>query len=71
MIAASYAALLGTFETLLGPVWVWLVHGEVPATRTLIGGAIVLGALMSHILLQFARMSRPQRPGVTGIAGPK
>ncbi|WP_407649184.1 DMT family transporter [Aquamicrobium zhengzhouense] len=67
MIAASYAALLATFETLLGPVWVWLVHAEVPSTSTLIGGAIVFAALLSHIGMQLSRLSRPQRPGTSGI----
>ena len=70
MIAAAYAALLATFETLLGPVWVWLVHAEVPSGRTMIGGAIVFTALLVHIGLQFRRLSRPQRPGVSGIAAP-
>lgn len=70
MIAAAYAALLATFETLLGPVWVWLIHAEVPSTRTLVGGAIVFAALLIHIGLQFGRLSRPQRPGVSGIAAP-
>lgn len=70
MIPAAYAALLATFETLLGPVWVWLVHGEVPSMRTLIGGAIVFAALLAHIGLQFRRMSRPMKPGVTGIVSP-
>lgn len=70
MIAAAYAALLSTFETLLGPVWVWLVHDEVPSGRTLVGGAIVFSALLVYIGLQFRRMSRPQRPGESGIASP-
>jgi drug/metabolite transporter (DMT)-like permease len=70
MIAAVYAALLATFEPLLGPVWVWLVHGEVPAGRTLLGGAIVFAALLIHIGLEFRRLSRPQRPGVSGISSP-
>lgn len=70
MIAAAYAALLGTFETLLGPVWVWLVHGEIPTGRTMLGGAIVFAALMVHIGLEFRRHARPQKPGVTGMPSP-
>lgn len=70
MIPAAYAALLGTFETLLGPVWVWLVHDEVPSGRTILGGAIVFCALIVHIGLQFRRMARPQKPGVTGMPSP-
>ncbi len=70
VIPAAYAALLATFETLLGPVWVWLVHGEVPSSRTLVGGAIVFAALIVYIAIEFRRLSRPARPGVTGIAAP-
>ncbi|MBL8580107.1 MAG: DMT family transporter [Mesorhizobium sp.] len=70
LIPAAFAALLGTFETLLGPVWVWLVHGEVPSARTLIGGAVIFAALLVHIGLQFRRMAAPARPGVTGIPAP-
>jgi drug/metabolite transporter (DMT)-like permease len=71
MIPAAYAALLATFETLLGPVWVWLVHAEVPSSRTMLGGAIVFAALLVYIALQFRRMSRPKPPGETGIAAPR
>jgi len=53
LIAAAYAALIGCFEPILGPVWVWLVHGEEPSPRALIGGAIVVAALLCHVLLQF------------------
>ena len=66
----AVAALLGTFEPLLGPIWVWLVHSEVPSGRTLAGGAIVFAALLVHIALEAARQSRPERPGVTGIPSP-
>jgi drug/metabolite transporter (DMT)-like permease len=70
LIPAAFAALLGTFETLLSPVWVWLVHGEVPSGRTIVGGAVIFAALLVHIGLQFQRMSRPQRAGVTGLPTP-
>lgn len=70
LIAPAYTALLATFETLLGPVWVWLVHGEVPAGRTVVGGGIVFAALLVHIGLEVRRLSRPQRPGLTGMPTP-
>lgn len=50
LIPAALAALVGTLEPVLGPVWVWLIHGEVPVPRTLLGGAIVFAALFLHIL---------------------
>ena len=70
MIAAAFAALLGTFETLLGPVWVWLIHDEVPSQRTIIAGAIVFAALLVHIGLESRRHARPHKPGVTGMPSP-
>jgi len=70
LIPAAYAALLATFETLLGPVWVWLIHGEVPSQRTLVGGAIVFAALLIHIGLEFRRQMRPRKPGTTGLPLP-
>ncbi|MET0169486.1 MAG: DMT family transporter [Aliihoeflea sp.] len=70
LIPAAFAALLGTFETLLGPVWVWLVHAEMPSTRTIVGGSIVFAALLVHIGLEFRRQRRPAKPGVTGMPQP-
>jgi drug/metabolite transporter (DMT)-like permease len=70
LIPAAFAALLGTFETLLGPVWVWLIHAEVPSARTVAGGAVVFAALLIHIALEFRRQSKPQKPGVTGMPSP-
>ena len=70
LVPAAIAALLGTFETILGPVWVWLIHAEVPSARTVVGGAVVFTALLVHIGIEFRRQSRPQKPGVTGMPSP-
>ncbi|MBZ9992664.1 DMT family transporter [Mesorhizobium sp. BH1-1-4] len=70
LIPAAIAALLGTFEPILGPIWVWLIHSEVPSARTIIGGAVVVTALLVHIGLEFKRQARPQRAGVTGVPSP-
>lgn len=70
LVPAAVAALLGTFEPILGPIWVWLVHGEVPSVRTMVGGVVVVAALLVHIGLELRRQSRPARPGTTGIPSP-
>jgi drug/metabolite transporter (DMT)-like permease len=70
LIPAALAALLGTFEPILGPIWVWLVHGEEPSERTLVGGAIVFAAVLVHIALEFKRRARPRKPGVAGLPNP-
>lgn len=45
------AAVVGMFyllETVLAPVWMWLIFGEVPTTATLVGGTIIVAALGAH-----------------------
>ncbi len=60
LLPAAVAALLSTAEPVLGPVWVWLVHGEVPVGRTLLGGAIVIGALLAHLAWQMRQTRQPR-----------
>lgn len=62
LIPSALAALLSVFEPVLGPIWVWLVHGETPAARTLLGGAVVFIALLAHILWQWKRSRRTSLP---------
>jgi drug/metabolite transporter (DMT)-like permease len=60
LIPAAVAALVGTLEPVLGPIWVWLVHNEIPSGRTLIGGAVVFAALVIHLFIDSQRQSRAQ-----------
>jgi len=41
-------ALLGQAETLLGVLWTWLFAGEHPGSAALIGGSLVLAALIAN-----------------------
>ncbi|MEZ5782610.1 MAG: DMT family transporter [Rhizobiaceae bacterium] len=70
LIPAVYAALLGTFEPILGPIWVWLAHAEVPSAQTMLGGSIVVIALLTYLTLEFRRQKMPSRPGVSGVSTP-
>jgi len=47
-LTAPEVALLGLLEVLMGPLWSWLGAGETPGASTLIGGAIVLAALVAN-----------------------
>jgi len=60
LLPAALAALVGTLEPVLGPLWVWLVHTEIPSGRTLLGGAVVFTALVVHLLIDWQRQSRAQ-----------
>lgn len=55
LVPAALAALIGTLETILAPIWVWIVHNEVPTSLTLVGGGVVFAALMVHILIGYLR----------------
>jgi drug/metabolite transporter (DMT)-like permease len=60
LVPAALAALVSTVEPVLGPIWVWLIHAEVPGSRTIIGGAIVFAALLIHIVTDWQRQrARP------------
>lgn len=60
LLPSALAALIGTAEPVLGPLWVWLVHDELPGARTLFGGAIVFLALVAHLAWQFRQQVRNQ-----------
>ena len=32
-------------DAVLNPLWVWIVHGELPASGVYWGGALILGAI--------------------------
>jgi drug/metabolite transporter (DMT)-like permease len=44
-LLATQVALIGLLEPVLGPVWAWIFLDEAPGPRSLVGGAIVIGAL--------------------------
>jgi drug/metabolite transporter (DMT)-like permease len=46
-VPAAAQTVLAQTETIFGPVWVWLVFGEAPGLPTLIGGAVILAAVVS------------------------
>lgn len=45
-VPAGEVPLYGLAETILAPIWVWLVINEVPSSWTLSGGVIVLSAVV-------------------------
>ena len=49
-LPAAEVGLLMLLETVVGPVWVWLVIGEYPGDLALVGGGIVVAALAGHAL---------------------
>ena len=46
LIPAAQVGLITLLEVVLGPLWVWLALNERPTTLTLVGGAIVIVAIV-------------------------
>ena len=49
-VPAGQSALIMTLDLPLSPVWVWTIFGERPAPMALVGGMIVLCAIIGHIV---------------------
>jgi drug/metabolite transporter (DMT)-like permease len=60
LIPAAQVALITLLEVVLGPIWVWIAVSERPDTATLVGGAIVIGAIVIQTLGTPA--TEPQEP---------
>lgn len=58
MIPSALAALLGTAETILAPVWMVILHNEIPSGRTILGGALVMAALFTYLISHARQASR-------------
>ncbi|MFM8681288.1 MAG: DMT family transporter [Alphaproteobacteria bacterium] len=58
-LPAVEVGLFTLLETVLGPVWVWLAHGETPSPMALLGGALIVGALLANSLFARRRDGAP------------
>ena len=54
-ITAPEVNLFFLLETILGPLWVWLVITEKPSTETIIGGFIIIVTIALHSILSLKR----------------
>ncbi len=63
-LAPAEVALLGLLEVVFGTLWAWLGASEVPSTSTLLGGGLIVVALVGNELLASAGGSarRSTRP---------
>lgn len=55
VLSAPEVALLSLLEIVLGVAWAWLGAGEVPTPEVLLGGALVVGALVANEALALRR----------------
>tara|TARA_B100000902_G_scaffold262791_1_gene248996 strand:+ start:8259 stop:9119 length:861 start_codon:yes stop_codon:yes gene_type:complete len=51
-IPAAEVNLFFLLETIIGPVWVWLIIKEQPSIETLLGGAVIIATIALHSFLK-------------------
>lgn len=59
LLPAAQVTLIALLEPVLGPIWVWLLMGEEPPATTLLGGAIILAALVVNTALGLRGAAKP------------
>jgi len=60
-VPAAAQTVLAQTETIFGPVWVWLAFGETPTAPTLVGGSVILAAVIS---MAGASSAAPAEPAI-------
>ena len=54
-ITAAEVNLFFLLETIIGPIWVWLVIKEQPTPETIVGGAIIVLTIATHSFLKLKK----------------
>ena len=54
-IPAAEVNLFFLLETIIGPIWVWLIIKEQPTTETLIGGIVIIITIAIHSFLKLKK----------------
>jgi drug/metabolite transporter (DMT)-like permease len=54
-LPAAEVSLFILLESILAPIWVWMVIGEVPPETTLVGGVVIIVTLVGHTIVGAAR----------------
>jgi drug/metabolite transporter (DMT)-like permease len=57
-ISGPEVAMFYLLETVLAPVWVWMIFAETPSRNSLVGGAILIVSLVAHSLWQLRGRKR-------------
>jgi drug/metabolite transporter (DMT)-like permease len=60
MLPIAGLIVLTLTETVLAPIWVWLAFAEAPASLALLGGLVVLGAVLVEAIAGIRRERRAQ-----------
>ena len=54
-IAAAEVNLFFLLETIIGPIWVWLIIKEQPTIETIFGGMVIIATIATHSFLKLTK----------------
>jgi len=54
-ITAAEVNLFFLLETILGPIWVWLVIKEQPSIETIVGGVVIIATIATHSIFSLKK----------------
>ena len=54
-ITAAEVNLFFLLETIIGPIWVWLIIKEQPTTETILGGIVIIVTIAVHSFLKLKK----------------
>ena len=54
-ITAAEVNLFFLLETIIGPIWVWLIINEQPSPETIVGGTIIVFTIATHSFLKLKK----------------
>ncbi len=69
LIPAAEVALITLLEVVLGPLWVWIGYAETPGLATLVGGAVVIAAVLLQTLQRAGSAADRSDPRLTRQSG--
>lgn len=68
-VAASHAGIFLLLETALAPVWIWIVFDERPSLKVILGGGIIIGAILFKFAYSMRRPLEVTPPNLTSTNG--
>jgi drug/metabolite transporter (DMT)-like permease len=67
-LTAPEVGLMTLLETILGPLWVWIVIGDQPSGSSLLSGALIVSVLAVHAILALRAEGRVARQAAAAHA---
>lgn len=64
------ASIIGFFEPILNPVWVFLFYGEQPSNWAIVGGLVIVATVAGHTFVQYRSKRDPPESGFPATEPP-